>query len=71
MRVGAEQVLGDAGLGVDDSDVVGEDVMQFVGDADALGRDLAVGLSLPAVLGGCGPLFGGGDPFASLPDEEA
>ena len=59
LGVGAEQVLGDAGLGVDDGDVVSEDVVQLVGDADALGRDLAVGLGLPAVLGGLGPLFGG------------
>ena len=63
--------LGDAGLGVDDGDVVGEDVVQLVGDADALGRDLAVGLGLPAVLGGLGPLFGGGDPLAPLAGEEA
>jgi len=50
--------------------VVGEDGVQFMGDADAFGDDLAVGFGLSAVLGCLGSLFGG-DPFAPFPDKEA
>jgi hypothetical protein len=59
MRITAEDVPGDAGLGVDYGDVVGKNVVQFAGAADAFGGDLAVGLGLPAVLSDRGSLFGG------------
>lgn len=42
---------GDAGLGVDQGDVVGDDIVQVTGDAHALGGDPACGFVLAGAFG--------------------
>ena len=48
-------------LGVDHGDVVGEDVVQFVGDAHTLGDHATLRLGLLALLSCHGTLIGGGE----------
>ncbi len=63
--LGFEHGRGDAGLDVDQRDVVADDVVQFAGYPQALLGDAAAGLLLAGVLGPAGPLLYRGDEGAA------
>ena len=67
--IGLEEVLRHPCLRIDHGDVVGEDVVQVVGDAHALRDHTTLRLGLLAALSCHGTLIGGGQLGSPLSDE--
>ncbi len=67
----AQQVLGDAGLHVDDCHAVGDHVVELAGDVQSLLGHAPAGLLFSSFLGSAGALFRGRDRLAPRPDQVA